>query len=87
MIFGSRLLSLFSNSMSAVYSFLKYLSCTTTDKRTSLKTYNSGLGFDRLGAICFLILCEIATFVWVTTHTMGTIGFNTYTCQNALNLF
>ena len=27
-----------------------------TDKRTSLKNYNSGLGFDRLGATYFLIL-------------------------------
>jgi len=64
MIFGSRLLSLFS--VSAVYSFLKYLGYATlqTDiKQTSLKNYNSGLGFDRLGATYFLILCEIATFV------------------------
>jgi len=75
MIFGSRLLSLFS--VSAVDSFLKYTYATLqTDKRISLKNYNSGLGFDRLGTTYFMILCEIATFVWVATHTMGTPGFN-----------
>ena len=75
MIFESRLLSLCS--VSAVYYFLKYLYATLqTDKRTSLKNYNSGLGFHRLGATYFLILCEIVTFVWVATHTMGTTDFN-----------
>jgi len=34
-----------------------------TDKQTSLKNYNSGLGFDRLGVTYFLTLCEIATLV------------------------
>jgi len=51
-----------------------------------LNNYNSGLSFDRLGATYFLIRCEIATFVWVATHTMGTTGFNAQTCQNDLNL-
>jgi len=41
-----------------------------------LKKYNSDLGFDRLGATYFLILCEIATFVWVATHTMGNTDLN-----------
>jgi len=72
MIFGSRLLSLFS--VSAVYSLLKYLRYTTN--REANKNYKSGLGFDRLGATSFPILCEIATFVWVAAHTMGTTGFN-----------
>ena len=75
MIFGSGLLSLFS--VSAVYSFSSTYAALQTDiKRTSLKNYNSGLGFDRLGSTYFLILCEITTFVWVATHSMGTTGFN-----------
>ena len=75
MIFCSKLLSLFS--VSALYTLFSSTYATIqTDKRTSLKNYYSGLGFDRLGATNFLILCEIATFVWVATHTMGTIGFN-----------
>jgi len=49
---------------------------TDTDKQTSLKKCNSGLGFDRVGATYFLTLCEIATLVWVATHTIGTTGLN-----------
>jgi len=54
---------------------------TLHHKQTSLKKYSSGLGFDRLGTTYFLTLCEIATLVWVATHTMGTTGLT------SLNLF
>jgi len=62
--------------VSAVTLFSSIYATLQTDKRTSLKNYNSGLGFDCLGATYFLILCKIAIFVWVATHTMGTTGFN-----------
>ena len=73
-IFDSRLLSSFS--MSALYSSPKYLCYTTNRHRPTDKfeKYNSGLGFDRLGATYFQTLWEIATLVWVATHTMGTTG-------------
>jgi len=41
-----------------------------------LKKYNSGLGFDCLGATNFLTLYEIATLVWVASPTMRTTGSN-----------
>ena len=53
-----------------------YATLQTDIKRTRLKNYNSGLGFDRLGATYFLILRDMATLVWVATHTVGTSGFN-----------
>ena len=80
MIFGSRLPSSFS--ISALYSFLKYLCYTTNRQADKLEKYNSGLGFDRLGAIHFQTFGEIATLVWVATHTMGTTGSNAETCFN-----
>jgi len=42
-----------------------------------LKNYKSGLGLDRLGATYFLTLCEIATLVWVATHTVGLFAYFT----------
>jgi len=61
MIFSSKLLSLFS--MSAIYSFLKYL-CYRQAK-TTVKIYNPGL--DRLGATHFLTLhdpCLSRDLLW-----------------------
>ena len=80
MIFGSRLRSSFS--MSALYSFLKYLSYTRNRKADKFEKYNSGLGFDRLGATHFQTLGEIATLVLVATHIMETTGLNAETCFN-----
>jgi len=48
----------------------------TNRQADKFEKYNSGLGFDRLGATHFQTLGEIATLVWVATHTMGTSGLN-----------
>ena len=74
MIFGSRLLSSFQ--MSALYFCLKHLYYARNRQADKFEKYNSGLGFDRLGATNFQTIGEIATLVWFATHTMGTTGLN-----------
>jgi len=54
MIFSSKVLS--SLSLSAIYSFLKYLHYRQKQAVVTVKIYNPGL--DRLGATHFLTLCD-----------------------------
>jgi len=73
MIFGSKLLSLFS--MSAFHSFLnKYPSYRQRQAVVTLKIYNSGL--DRLCAIHFW---PFSTLVGVSANVLGTTGLDQLT--------
>ena len=55
------------------------LHCKQT--HTSLKNYNSSLGLWSPRRYLFSDLSEIATLVWVATHTLGSIAYFTSRCK------